>query len=112
MPKRIESDPTTPDPNVASAAAQCTRSRTAEETRTAVHIAVSAARFDDGDRPPSAASRRSGPPSHRLFRSHSSTRGELFEKQYDAMRTKTVVGTPGTITPTTARATAHQPSAP
>jgi len=65
----------------------------------AVHIAVSAARLADRDRPHSDASRRSVGPSHGWLRSHRSTRGELFEKQYDAMRTKTVVGSPRTRTP-------------
>src|SRR5207247_6418505 len=41
-------------------------------------------------------------------RSHRSKRGELREKEHVAARTKTVVGSPGTMTPTTARATAHQ----
>jgi hypothetical protein len=67
--------------------------RTQDDNRTAVHIAVSAARFADGGRPPPDASRWSDGPSHGFSRSHRSKRGELREKQYDAARTKTVVGT-------------------
>ena len=91
---------------------QCAGARTAADNSTAVHIAVSAARFADRGMPPVAANRCSGGPRQRLLRSHRSKRGELREKQYDAAITKIVAGSPGNITPAIARPTAHQPSAP
>jgi hypothetical protein len=109
MPNRIARVPAAPKPIVPIAAAQCVLTSTADDSRTAIHIAVSARRFADGGMPPASASRLRGGPNHGFSPSHRSKRGELREKQYDAARTKTVVGNPGTITPTAASATAHQP---
>ena len=111
-PYRIESVPAAPNAMVPAAAAQWMPRRTADDSRTAVHIAVNAARFADGGIPPAEANRSSDGPSQGFSRSQPSNRGELREKQYDAARTKTVVGSPGSMTPAMATATAHEPATP
>ena len=111
-PYRIDSVPTAPSPRVPSAGAQWMRPSTTDDSAMAIHIALRAPRFADAGMPPFCAKRRRGGPSHLFSRSQRSKRGELREKQYDAPRTKTVVGSPGTTTPAIARATAHQPRLP
>ena len=109
---RIDSVPRAPSPTVASAPIGCALESTTDDTRTPVHMAQSAWRFADDDIPPCVTNRSRLGPNHGCVRSHRSNRGELFEKQYEAARTNTVVGSPGTTTPAAANTTAHQPRPP